>query len=159
MNNLKEYIIEKLTINKDIKLSNSNLYELVGGILFNCGWNFRLGDSEEFVQKKEKEDEPLVNGIIKWVKTYDVMDVKPYADYNNLRDWYESESVIEMFIDDEEKVNNYVDDFVYRRNFLVKVDGNDKSTQYEIYYDDKALLYRESDNGDFWANRLFIKDK
>ena len=158
MNNLKEYIIEKLTINKDTKLPNSNLYELVGNILYMCGWNFKLGDTE-FVKKKEKEDEPLVKGIIRWVKTYDVMEVKPYADHNNLRDWYEGEDVIEMFTNDEELVTEYIDDFVYRRNFLVKVDGNDKSTQYEIYYDDKALLYRESDNGDFWAVRLFIKSK
>ena len=159
MNNLKEYIIEKLTINKDTNLSNSNLYELVGNILYMCGWNFKLDDSVEFVKKKEKEDEPLVKGIIRWVKTYDVMEVKSYADHNNLRDWYEGEDVIEMFTNDGEIVGEYDDDFSVRRNFLVKVDGNDKSTQYEIYYDDKALLYKESDNGEFWAVRLFIKSK
>jgi len=159
MKEFKEYISEKLSINKDTKLSGTTDYELVGNILLMCGWNFHLNQAKEFIKKKEKEDDQLVKGIIKWVKNHDVISVDPYARYDNLREWGESEDIIHFFINDSRRVDSYDDYFVNERNFLVKIDGNDKSTQYEIYYNDKALLYRESDNEEFWAIRLFIKSK
>lgn len=156
MKKLNLYITEKLKINKDIKISGKIDYELVGNILYMCGWNFKLNEAEEFIKRKEKH--PLVDGIIKWVNKYNISNVKPIADYKNLIDWMEEKDIVNMFINDDKLIAEYIDKFVEDRKFIIKVDGTDPSTQYEIYYDKTALLYRESDNGDFWASRLFIKE-
>jgi len=160
MNNLKEYIIEKLSINKNTKLSDSIDYELLGRILFSCGgYGFQWENRKEFAKKKEKSNDPLIKEIIKWLKKYDVMDINAYADHRNLSDWGETGEVIDSFIDDQEKVDEYEDEFYYNENFIEKFEGYNKPVQYEIYYDDKAFLYRETTNRNLWAKKVFIKTK
>lgn len=157
MNNLKEYIIEKLHINKNTKVFSGELdYELVKNILCLSGWNIPEVGYKDSI--KNRENNPLVSGIEKWIINHKIIDVTPYASYKNLKDWGEDDDIINKFNDDESLIKKYITSFVDDRDFLVKVDGDDKSTQYEIYYDDDALLYRESDNGDFWATRLFLKN-
>lgn len=160
MKNLEVYIIEKLKINKDTKLLGTLDYELLGNILIMCGWwSGQKLSTEELTNKiKEKEKDPLISGISKWIVDNKVDNVLPYADYENLAAWGEDDKVIEKLIDDKFLIKEYTKKFVEDRQFTIAVDGDDKSTQYEIYFNSTALLFRESDNGEFWATRLFKKD-
>lgn len=158
MVNLNNYITEKLKIDKNIKIPNKIDYELVGNILTMCGWNFGEYKVESFIKKKIEGGEPLVKGIVKWTIDEKVSNFIGYAYYAELKEWEEEKKIINMFIDDNEIVEEYDNKFCIDEEFLEKIDGDDMSTQYEIYYDNKALLYKESDNGENWCKRLFIKE-
>ena len=137
MYNLKEYIIEKLKINNDIKSYKPK--ELLKEILVLYGE--KIDDLDKYI-----EDSVLAESILDWINDNKVSNLICYIeskyDYKDLKD---KVKLIDIIIDEDEvgkavdDVNNHSDSYLLAQSPSTQLYGCDK---YLMIYDTPILLFK-----------------
>lgn len=138
MNNLNQYIVEKLKINKDIKIKKNSLDENSKDILL------AVKDLVEYLIIYEPYSEKVFEEIYDWVDKYKIKSVKTYVD-----------KLARLYIKDTSKFHILptMDYIKFKRTFnlpggrafkeLSKSDDNKF-----MYYSNKEIFYIDTDHWD-----------
>ena len=150
MKNINNYILEKLHLNKDIKV-NKDIIELSNEISYMFG----------LIDKPKKYNTLLAKGhlfieeIYTWLKKNNVSNVKYYTD--NLKDLKNSsnldEDIKDNYLQETEEVSEYIK--YIKQNYSSTILNRIKNVQ--LRGSENGILYWDPDNNGFYLFAMFIK--
>jgi hypothetical protein len=150
MKTINNYIVEKLHLNKDIKV-NKDIIELSNEISYMFG----------LIDKTKKDNTLLASGhlfigeIYTWLKKNNVSNVKYYTDkLNDLKNSSNlDEDIKDNYLQETEEVSEYIK--YIKQNYSSTILYRLKNVQ--LRGSENGILYWDPDNNGFYLFAMFVK--
>lgn len=154
MQNLNNYIAEKLHLNSKIKVDmDESLDYLVWKTLCMLGWE--IENERKLFKVNELKNNKMIQFIADWIKDNEIKSVEGYADELVMNDWKFPKKKRKLFNTDFRKVGSYTIKYSNSNkeaDYIWKFDG----IKHKLYAEDNVLVDIVKKSGEVPFVKVFI---